>query len=174
MSQPASGPRATPAPKGSPAATQPRQRAGGGGGAGAASVQGQGAMPTVGAFGVSGNGAASGARQSHPAQSYSGIGRPEGHRAYAAAIARHEQAGAAGVREGDAMLRREIRRAPNLTAPQKAKAMWRLRRANRKLAGAMEATAKKAANLAKVRSEVNQEIVAGKRRRPHASAFTVQ
>lgn len=129
-----------------------------------------GTPPAVGGFQTAGNGTS--ARDSHPAQAYSGIGHPAGHRAYYLRIAKHDLAGAAGVREGDAMLRREIRRAPNLTQPQKAKAMWRLRRANRRLAGALEAAARAAANGAKVRAEVNADIMSAKRKR-RPGGFTV-
>lgn len=127
----------------------------------------------VGAFAPGGNGTAAGAKGGHPAQAYGGIGNPAGHRAWAVRIAKHELAGAAGVREADAMLGREIKRAPILTSPQKMMAAWKLKRAHRKLAGSLEASAKAAANVAKVRAEVNQTILAAKRKsRP--GGFTVQ
>lgn len=130
----------------------------------------QGGAPDVGLFTSSGNGTAP--KKGHPAQAYGGIGSPPGHRAWALGIATHELAGAAGVREADAMLRREIRRADNLTSAQKAKAMWRLRRAHRRLAGTLEAGARAAATVAKVRAEVNAEILAAKRKK-RAGGFTV-
>jgi hypothetical protein len=157
-------PRSAPAPAPAPAPRAPRAPKGD------SDSSPWGTPPSVGGFAVSGNG--SSRRDTHPAQAYSGIGHPAGHRAYALAIAKHELAGSAGVREGSAMLRREIRRAANLTQPQKAKAMWRVRRANNRLAGALEAAARAAANLAKVRSEVNADIVSGKRKR-RPGGFTV-
>jgi hypothetical protein len=158
---PAPPPAAPPAPAPQPRAAASRP---------AAPAPQPEAPQVVGGFATGGNGAAQ--KQGHPAQAYGGIGDPASHRAYYVAVVKHEMAGAAGVREGDAMLRREIKRADNLTQPQKAKAMWRIRRANRRLAGTLEAAARAAAQAAKTRAEVNADILAGKRKR-RAGGFTV-
>jgi hypothetical protein len=177
VSQPASTPPPAPAPR-APRATPPPAPApprapgphrGSTAPAAAPTAPPAGTTQAVGGFAISGNGA--GQKQGHPAQAYGGIGNPAGHRAYFLAVAKHEIAGAAGVREGDAMLRREIRRAPQLTAAQRAMASWRLRRANRRLAGALEAAAKAAAQGAKVRAEVNANILSAKRK-TRSSGFT--
>jgi hypothetical protein len=141
----------------------------GGGGAGRARSAPQ-AVPAAGAFAVAGNGSG-GVRVVHPAQAYSGIGNPEGHRAYCVRIARHNMAGAAGVREGMANLAREIKKAPALTTTQAMRASWRLKRAARKLAGAHEAAARAAVQMAKVRAQVNEELAQG-RRKTKSSTFT--
>ncbi len=112
--------------------------------------------------------------RAHPAQAYAGIGNPAAHRAYLVRIAKHALAGRAAILEAEALLRRSIKRADQLTTSQKALASFRLRRAHVKLAAAEATVAKRAASAAKVRAEVNQTILSAKRRQKHGGAFTAQ
>lgn len=129
-----------------------------------------GAAPAgVGAYSVGGAGRTD--KRGHPALRFTGIGDPSAYRAWAAGITRHEMAGAAGVREADGHFARSVRDNKQLTRAQRGRIRWKMRRAHRKLAGALEAAAKAAAAAAKTRQEVDNEVLASGPRRPAAHAY---
>lgn len=110
-------------------------------------------------------GGAGGANTRHPAHAYSGIADPEGYRAYCANIARHALSGAAGSMEAVGSLKNALKRNDEYAWAAKQRALWIIRRAHRKYAGAERTAAKAAISMATARAKADEVLIESKRKK---------